>query len=57
LRDYQQKTYDGAAGRVLFDYTLKNISPVTLSRVEGGKFVYWQAPSSESEEPVVAEQR
>jgi ABC-type branched-subunit amino acid transport system substrate-binding protein len=57
LRAYQQKTYEGAAGRVLFDYTLKNISPVTLSRVEGGKFVYWQAPSSESEEPVVAEQR
>jgi ABC-type branched-subunit amino acid transport system substrate-binding protein len=57
LRDYQQKEYDGAAGRVLFDYTLKNVSPVTLSRVEGGKFVYWQAASSAPEEPVVAEKR
>jgi branched-chain amino acid transport system substrate-binding protein len=57
LRDYQQKEYDGVAGRVRFDYTLKNVSPVTLSRVEGGKFVYWQAASSESEEPVVAEKR
>jgi branched-chain amino acid transport system substrate-binding protein len=57
LRDYQQKEYEGVAGRVLFDYTLKNVSPVTLSRVEGGKFVYWQAPSSAPEEPVVAEKR
>jgi ABC-type branched-subunit amino acid transport system substrate-binding protein len=55
LRDYAQKSYDGVAGRVLFDYTLKNVSPVTLARVEDGKFVYWQAPSSAPEEPVVAE--
>jgi branched-chain amino acid transport system substrate-binding protein len=58
LRDYQQKDYDGVAGRVLFDYTLKNVSPVTLSRVENGKFVYWQAASSEPEPgPVVAEKK
>jgi ABC-type branched-subunit amino acid transport system substrate-binding protein len=55
LRDYQMKAYDGAAGRVEFDYTLKNVSPVTLSRVENGKFVYWQAASSEPESsPTVA---
>lgn len=57
LRDYAQKSYDGVADRVRFDYTLKNVSPVTLSRVEGGKFVYWPAASSGSEEPVVAEKR
>jgi len=57
LRDYQQKEYEGVAGRVLFDHTLKNVSPVTLGRVEGGKFVYWTAPQVESLEPVVAEKR
>ena len=58
LRDYQQKDYDGVAGHMLFDYTLKNVSPVTLSRVENGKFVYWKAASSEPEPgPVVAEKR
>jgi ABC-type branched-subunit amino acid transport system substrate-binding protein len=57
LRDYAQKSYDGVAGRALFDFTLKNVSPVTLARVEDGKFVYWQAPSSAPEEPVVAEKR
>jgi branched-chain amino acid transport system substrate-binding protein len=57
LRGYQQKEYDGVAGRVLFDLTLKNVSPVTLSRVENGKFVYWQAASGESKEPVVAEKQ
>ncbi len=57
LRDYQMKEYDGVAGRVPFDYTLKNIAPVTLSRVEKGKFVYWKAASSEPAQqgPVVAE--
>jgi ABC-type branched-subunit amino acid transport system substrate-binding protein len=58
LRDYQQRDYDGVAGRALFDYTLKNVSPVTLSRVEGGKFVYWKAAASEPPlGPVVAEKR
>ena len=58
LRDYQQKDYDGVAGRVPFDYTLKNVAPVTLSRVENGKFVYWKAASSEPEPgPVVADKR
>ncbi|MFB3920356.1 MAG: ABC transporter substrate-binding protein [Terriglobia bacterium] len=58
LRDYQLKEYDGVAGRVLFDLTLKNVSPVTLSRVENGKFVYWQAASSEPKAgPVVAEKK
>lgn len=41
LREYQQKNYEGAAGRAKFDYTLNNIAPVTLARVENGKFVYW----------------
>lgn len=58
LRDYQLKDYKGVAGDVTFDYTLKNVSPVTLSRVENGKFVYWKAASSETQQgPVVAEIR
>lgn len=58
LRDYQMREYDGVAGRVPFDYTLKNVAPVTLSRVENGKFVYWKAASSEPEQgPVVADKR
>ena len=58
LRDYQMKEYDGVAGRVPFDYTLKNVAPVTLSRVENGKFVYWKSASSEPEAgPTVADKR
>jgi len=41
LRDYEMKEYDGVSGRADFDYTLNNIAPVSLARVEGGKFVYW----------------
>jgi ABC-type branched-subunit amino acid transport system substrate-binding protein len=41
LREYEMKEYDGASGRAQFDYTLNNIAPVALARVEGGKFVYW----------------
>ena len=43
LRDYELKTYHGVTGRAQFDYTLNNIAPVTMARVEGGKFVYWTA--------------
>jgi ABC-type branched-subunit amino acid transport system substrate-binding protein len=43
LREYQLKEYDGVAGRAQFDYTLNNIAPITLARVEGGKFVYFPA--------------
>jgi len=44
LRDYQMKTYDGVTGKAFFDYTLNNISPVTMARVKDGKFEYWLAP-------------
>jgi branched-chain amino acid transport system substrate-binding protein len=44
LRDYQMKTYEGVAGKALFDHTLNNISPVTMARVKDGKFEYWLAP-------------
>jgi ABC-type branched-subunit amino acid transport system substrate-binding protein len=44
LRDYQMKSYDGVAGKALFDHTLNNISPVTMARVKDGRFEYWPAP-------------
>jgi ABC-type branched-subunit amino acid transport system substrate-binding protein len=40
LREYQGHDYEGVAGRAKFDYTLNNIAPLTMARVEGGKFVY-----------------
>jgi branched-chain amino acid transport system substrate-binding protein len=40
LRDHQGHPYDGVAGRMQFDHTLNNIAPITMARVEGGKFVY-----------------
>ena len=51
LREHQLKEYDGVSGRAQFDYTLNNIAPVTLARVEGGKFVYWQAHRRETAAP------
>lgn len=43
LRDHQGHEYAGVAGRAQFDYTLNNIGPITMARVEGGKFVYTPA--------------
>jgi len=40
LRDHQMQDYEGVAGRAEFDHTLNNIAPITMARVEGGKFVY-----------------
>src|SRR5271166_4359024 len=40
LRDHQMQDYEGVAGREEFDHTLNNIAPITMARVEGGKFVY-----------------
>ncbi len=58
LRKYMNTETDGVAGHYVFDYTLNNIAPITLGRVENGKFVYWKAASSEPEPgPVVAEKR
>ena len=54
LRKYMNTEWDGVAGRYVFDYTLNNVAPITLGRVEGGKFRYWTAPQVESIEPVVA---
>jgi ABC-type branched-subunit amino acid transport system substrate-binding protein len=57
LRAYQQKEFDGVANQYVFDYALQNIAPVTLGRVEGGKFVYWTVPPAAPNQPVVAESR
>jgi branched-chain amino acid transport system substrate-binding protein len=40
LRERQGHDYDGVAGRAQFDHTLNNIAPLTMTLVEGGKFVY-----------------
>jgi branched-chain amino acid transport system substrate-binding protein len=57
LRGYQMKEHHGVAGRYFFDHTLNNIAPVTLGRVENGKFVYWTAPGRDPLEPVVAQKQ
>ena len=41
LRLYQKKSYAGVAEQEKFDHTLNNIAPVSLARVENGKFIYW----------------
>ncbi|HEY2120010.1 MAG TPA: ABC transporter substrate-binding protein [Candidatus Acidoferrum sp.] len=41
LRLYQQQSYTGVAEQEKFDHTLNNIAPVSLARVENGKFIYW----------------
>jgi branched-chain amino acid transport system substrate-binding protein len=41
FREYTNKTYDGVAGTEHFDATLNNIAPLGLTRVESGRFVYW----------------
>lgn len=48
LREYYGKSYDGVAEREEFDYTLNNIAPLALAKVEGGKFVYLPAQPRES---------
>jgi hypothetical protein len=57
LRSYMMKEWDGVAGHYVFDYTLNNVAPITLGRVEGGKFTYWTPAPVESIAPVVAETR
>ncbi|MGB2678884.1 MAG: ABC transporter substrate-binding protein [Candidatus Acidiferrum sp.] len=47
LREYYGKPYDGVAEREEFDYTLNNIAPLALAKVEGGKFVYLPAQRRE----------
>jgi ABC-type branched-subunit amino acid transport system substrate-binding protein len=47
LREYYGKPYDGVAEREEFDYTLNNIAPLALAKVEGGKFVYLPAQHRE----------
>jgi len=51
LRDYPKTGYDGVTGHAQFDYTLNNIAPISMARVEGGKFVYWKAPRKEQAAP------
>lgn len=56
FRLYEMKEYDGASGRAQFDYTLNNIGPIWMARVEGGKFVYFPAHRHESQPENQAEQ-
>ncbi len=48
LREYHGKSYEGVGEREEFDYTLNNIAPLALAKVEGGKFVYMPAQRRES---------
>ena len=48
LREYHGKSYEGVGEREEFDYTLNNIAPLALAKVEGGKFVYLPAQRRES---------
>lgn len=41
LRQHRLEKYEGVSGHLLFDEDLSNIAPITMARVEGGKFVYW----------------
>jgi len=41
LRQHRLSLYKGASGQLLFDGSLNNVAPLTMARVEGGKFVYW----------------
>jgi ABC-type branched-subunit amino acid transport system substrate-binding protein len=43
LQDLQKTGYKGAGGYVQFDHALNNISAVTMTRVEGGRFLYWRS--------------
>ena len=47
FRDYQKTGYQGVAGHAQFDYTLNNIAPISMVRVENGKFIY-SAPKPHS---------
>ncbi|MGB2633844.1 MAG: ABC transporter substrate-binding protein [Candidatus Acidiferrum sp.] len=53
LRDHQGQIVDGVAGRAQFDHTLNNIAPLTMARIENGKFVY--SPSKAANELAVSE--
>jgi branched-chain amino acid transport system substrate-binding protein len=48
LREYHGKSFDGVGEREEFDYTLNNIAPLALAKVEGGRFVYLPAQRRES---------
>jgi len=48
LREYYGKPFDGVGEREEFDYTLNNIAPLALAKVEDGKFVYLSAQRRES---------
>jgi branched-chain amino acid transport system substrate-binding protein len=54
LRGYEMKSYDGVTGKDEFDYTLNNVSPVTMTRVEHGEFVYWTANRRDATQQVAA---
>jgi len=40
LREHHGNEFHGVTGIAQFDYTLNNIAPITIARVENGKFVY-----------------
>lgn len=41
LREFRFKKAEGVSGRLRFDRELNNIAPLTLARVEGGRFKCW----------------
>jgi ABC-type branched-subunit amino acid transport system substrate-binding protein len=43
LRDHQGHDFDGVAGHAHFDFTLNNIVPPALARVENGRFAFTPA--------------
>lgn len=53
LRDHQGQIVYGVAGRARFDHTLNNIAPLTMARIENGKFVY--SPSKAANEVASSE--
>jgi len=42
LRNLRYKAHDGVSGNVRFDGGLNNVAPITMTRVEGGRFKYWK---------------
>jgi ABC-type branched-subunit amino acid transport system substrate-binding protein len=45
LRAYHAGEWEGVTGKYLFDQRLNNISSPSMTRVEGGRLVYWLPPN------------
>lgn len=44
LQKFRNKIYDGVSGDITFNRDMNNISPIWMTRVEGGKIRYWPFP-------------